>query len=268
MTCPIPSYIPSPNWDIPFPSPSVSLGHLIKNYKDPESLIPSSTAPPIPASSISVSHKASWHTTLEEIKASHLGVWASFLQLLLVVPALGKVEVGLDLVRSRAEEHRFKTLETHFFIPEPGYIQQALADPGVQAFLEATGKRKPLYMITGIKVARGPEVSKEIVTEIGIEAGVEADLSAVTMAPVTVGTGVGWQRGKKVDVGFAGGSDYIFAYRLIKIKLRRKGVVSERFAKGAVFSMDEEEEQCEDKEEFEAEDFDGGLGVLDTALSS
>jgi hypothetical protein len=137
-----------------------------------------------------------------------LGVWAVFLQLLLVIQPLGTAEVGLNLVRSKAEEHRFEIVETHSFIPDAEYIPQALADPGVQVFLEATGKRKPLYMITGLKVARGPEVNKERVTEVGIDAGVEADLSAVTMVRVTVDTGARWQRGKRVDVGFAGGNDY------------------------------------------------------------
>ncbi|KAK5656656.1 hypothetical protein OQA88_4636 [Cercophora sp. LCS_1] len=266
MTSPIPSYIPSPNWDIPFPSPSVSLGRLIKNYKDPESLIPSSTIRPIPPSAINISHKKSWHTTMEEIKAGHLGVWASFLQILLVIPPVGTAEVGLEVVRSKAEEHRFETLETHSFIPDPEYIRQAIADPGAQAFFEATGRRKPVYMITGIKVARGADVNRETATKIGVEAGIEADLTAVTMVPVTPGTGVGWQRGKRVAVGFAGGSDYVFAYRLIKIKLKRKGVVSERFAKGAVFGLDDELEDSEG-EDFDVEEYDGGLGVLDDTVS-
>jgi hypothetical protein len=52
----------------------------------------------------------------------------------------------------------------------------------------------------------------------------------------------------------------ITVYRLIKIKVKRKGLVSEHFAKGAAFGMDEEREESENKEELDIEPYDGGLG--------
>ncbi|KAK1965188.1 hypothetical protein LY78DRAFT_693624 [Colletotrichum sublineola] len=143
-----PTYIPSPNWDIPFDSDLVVLGRLIKDPKNPQSEVPGSRADPIAPPTVYEEEKTDWETTSERTRSGKIGLWTKCLQV---------VEGGLSLgqLKSSLETHRFTTLETKYFLPEDDYLAQALEDAGVQAYFEVHNWRKPVYLITGIKIVRG-----------------------------------------------------------------------------------------------------------------
>ncbi|KDN64031.1 hypothetical protein CSUB01_02594 [Colletotrichum sublineola] len=143
-----PTYIPSPNWDILFDSDLVVLGRLIKDPKNPQSKVPGSRADPIAPPTVYEEEKTDWETTSERTRSGKIGLWTKCLQV---------VEGGLSLgqLKSSLETHRFTTLETKYFLPEDDYLAQALEDAGVQAYFEVHNWRKPVYLITGIKIVRG-----------------------------------------------------------------------------------------------------------------
>ncbi|KAJ4315294.1 hypothetical protein N0V84_008450 [Fusarium piperis] len=73
MSSKTPTYIPSPNWDIPADSDIVVLGRLIKDPKNPESQVPGS-AYPTPLPKIYEGEKTDWQTTLDQLRSGTIGI--------------------------------------------------------------------------------------------------------------------------------------------------------------------------------------------------
>lgn len=228
-----PTYIPSPNWDIPADSDIVVLGRLIKDAKNPESKIPKSSSSPIPPPKIHEGEKTDWRTNLERVHSGKIGIWAKCLQ------AIGG-QLSFTQLQSAAEDHEFDVLETKYFLPDDDYLAQAVNDPGVQAYFQVCNWRKPVYLITGIKIARGSKVTSEKNTERSAQAEIKVDATGLGV-PVEVGPEAAWESKKKSGISFAGSTDYIFAYQLMRIKPKRKGAGSknESYVRGAVFDKEE-----------------------------
>lgn len=143
MSSTTPTYIPSPNWDIPADSEMVVLGRLIKDPKSPESKIPKSSSDPIPPPKIYEGEKTDWQTNLERVHSGKIGIWAKCLQVI-------GGQLSFTQLQSAAEDHEFDILETKYFLPDDDYLAQAINDPGVQAYFQVCNWRKPVYLITGI----------------------------------------------------------------------------------------------------------------------
>ncbi|KAH6957763.1 hypothetical protein BKA56DRAFT_662796 [Ilyonectria sp. MPI-CAGE-AT-0026] len=111
MSSQIPTYIPSPNWDIPFDSNIVVFGRLIKDPKNPQSKIPKSSADPIPPPKIYEGEKTDWQTTLEQMRSGRIGLWANCLQSISGQLSFSKLKSGMG-------DHKFTSLETKYFVPD------------------------------------------------------------------------------------------------------------------------------------------------------
>ncbi|KAF7517072.1 hypothetical protein G7054_g13927 [Neopestalotiopsis clavispora] len=230
-----PTYIPTPNWDIPANSDLVVLGRLIKDPKDPQSKIPESGVSPILASAIYQGEKTDWETTLEKMHSGTIGLWAKCMQL---------VGGGLSFnqVKSSMENHRFSVLETKYFLPGDEYLSRALEDPGTRAYLQVHNWRKPVYLITGIKTARGASVRTDQKTSRSTRIELKADATTVG-ANVEMGPEANWDLGKKSDISYGGSTDYIFAYQLMRIMPKKKGSTfkTNKFVHGALYEKQEDE---------------------------
>lgn len=228
-----PTYIPSPNWDINADSDIVVLGRLIKDPHEPESKL---RAFPITPSTIYEGKKTDWQTTLDEIRSAKIGLWAKCMQYL-------EGGVSFSKIKSKLENHKFDTLETTYFLPEDEYFDRILGDLDVQAYFEVTGRRKPIYLITGLKIARGASASTETSTEMSTQAELKFD-GTTSAIPINVGPEIGHDSKTARGISYSGSTDYIFAYRLTRIKPRRRGEGSKikTFVKGAAFGSDKEEE--------------------------
>jgi hypothetical protein len=95
-------------------------------------------------------------------------------------------EFNLSALKSSLENHKFEFLETQYFLPDEidGYMDESIFDDYVQAYFEVA--KKPVYMITGLKIARGSVVESTVKKEVGGDGKVGVDLTAVG-APVTLG---------------------------------------------------------------------------------
>lgn len=254
-----PTYIPSPNWDIPANDELVVLGRLIKDPTNPHSKIARSGVGAIPPSAIREKQDENFETTFEQVCSGSLGVWAKCLLL---------VQCGSDLkqVRSSAERHKFKVLETRYFVPDEEYLERALGDPGVQAFLHVKNWRAPVYMITGIKIARGASVSAESSSGRSARAELKVDGTGAGV-PVEVGPEAGWGSGSKRGISFTGSTDYIFAYQLTRMKPKKRSGTSENksYVKGAVFGTGEDggADEASVLDKFDIEEETGGQGIRD-----
>ncbi|KAK2032676.1 hypothetical protein LX32DRAFT_635984 [Colletotrichum zoysiae] len=258
MSSGTPTYLPSPNWDIPANSNIVVLGRLIKDPKNPQSKVPRSSDDPIPPPKIYEGEKTDWQTTVERTRSGSIGLWAKCLQFI-------GGQLSFSQLKSAMEEHRFANLETKYFLPDDDYLAQALEDAGVQAYFHVNNHRKPVYLITGIKIARGASVSTQDSTERLVQADVKADATSVG-APVEVGPETSWESTKKRGVSYCGSTDYIFAYQLTRMKPKKGGKASKNqsYAKGALYGKYEEGDVTEVKfrDAFEIGE-EASLGFLD-----
>ncbi|RSL95713.1 hypothetical protein CDV31_013771 [Fusarium ambrosium] len=254
-----PTYIPSPNWDIPVDSDIVVLGRLIKDPNNPQSKIAKSGVTPIPPPAPYEGKKTDWQTTLEQIRSGRIGLWAKCVQF---------IEGGLSFgqLKSSLENHRFDVLETKYFLPDDDYFAQVLEDTGVKAYLHVHNWRKPVYLITGIKIARGASVSTENSTGRSAQAELKVDATSVG-APVDVGPEATWESEKKRGISYGGSTDYIFAYQLTRMTPKRGGKDSrnESYVKGAVYGKGEVggAEELKVRDVFDIEE-EVGRGFSDT----
>lgn len=84
-------------------------------------------------------------------------------------------QLSFTQLQSAAEDHEFDTLETKYFLPDDEYLTKSVNDPGVQAYFQVYNWRKPVYLITGIKIARGSKVTSERNTERSAQAEIKVD---------------------------------------------------------------------------------------------
>ncbi|KAG6359196.1 hypothetical protein INS49_012716 [Diaporthe citri] len=261
-----PTYIPSPNWDIHADSDIVVLGRLIKDPYEPESKL---RAFPIAPSTIYEGKKTDWQTTLDEIRSAKIGLWAQCMQYL-------EGGVSFSIIKSKLENHKFDTLETTYFLPDDEYFDRVLSDLDVQAYFEVTGRRKPVYLITGLKIARGASASTETSTEKSTQAELKFDGTSSAI-PINMGDEIDHDLKTTRGVSYSGSTDYIFAYRLTRIKPSRWGDGSKNkaFVKGAAFGSDEEEDVTDikardafDLEEVSLGDDDINEAFLDTVVQA
>ncbi|RSL41638.1 hypothetical protein CEP54_015752 [Fusarium duplospermum] len=259
MSAYTPTYIPSPNWDIPADSDMVVLGRLIKDPENPQGKIPKSSVVPIPPPAPYDGIKTDWQTTLEQVRSGRIGLWAKCMQF---------IEGGLSFsqLKSSLENHSFTILETKYFLPDDDYFAKVLEDAGVQAYLEVHNWRKPVYLITGVKIARGASVSTENSTERSAQGELKVDATSVG-APVDAGPEASWDSQKKKSISYGGSTDYIFAYQLTRMTLKKGGKEpkNQGYVKGAVYEKGEERdaEEVKARDAFDIEEL-VSLGFLDT----
>lgn len=126
---------------------------------------------------------------------------------------------------------QFEELETQFFEPELEYVQASVA--GVAKWVKAN-PRKSVYMVTGVKIARGAQHLTAHAKGIDFDFKPGVDAMPFVGVPISGGPLVGAGRKRGEMTWFSDSSDFVFAYRLRRIIIKRQGVgKSKEFIKGA-----------------------------------
>lgn len=193
------NYFLSPRFDISASDDMVVLGRIIVDPQNPESGIPGYGIVTVPQSAIYKSEVSGWQWSMEQAHSGTFGRWAKFKEVLSVASS-GKPKSSSDTKMVSAS-----TLETIYILPDDYYIAQAIETPAFQKYLEAHEWRRPAYMITGIKIAKGATIGEDDHTRtsqlddanIGNTAGPEVAVSQHKTSP-TLG-------------------DILFAYSLTRI---------------------------------------------------
>ncbi|GME56730.1 Carbohydrate-binding-like protein [Neofusicoccum parvum] len=173
-------------------------------------------------------------------RAARLGLWAQFLA------SVGG-GVGAERGCDASAEYAMAALRTVCYKEEPGEeeIRARVAAPRVRRAMRAGGLRaRPVYMVTGVKIAEGLVVATERVVRRG--GGVGA--AAPVVEGVSVGVDGALEREEAERDEFRVGDDVVFAYQLLEIGLkgwREKTVRVNEFRPKACFLGDEEEEESD-----------------------
>ena len=132
-------------------------------------------------------------------------------------------------------------------------------------FLEKSRYRKPVYIITGLKTAKGVQAKTLSTRSAGT--GLKAEANGLLLAdPVTVGPTVSGDRTGSQSMAWESGSDFVFAFRVRKVVVKKKtgGVkADENYIRGAM--LDKESDPGSDELGFEVV-FDGEVDVVGEGL--
>lgn len=222
------TYFATPNFSYA-PDGLIKLGQLISDPKTPGMPI---CEPHQPIPEVHPSYFDDWEKERTRAVSGSAGCFAQFL-----AAALG---LGGDLAGNFAKESgtllKFRRLET--FLIDPGkYVIDSMEASAVQAHLRQNPKISSLFMITGVRIARGAECTTKSAHHFGGDAILSADLTALGV-PLSVGP-KGSLNTQAVDrEAFGASSDFVFAYSLRRISIRKKTgqITSEEYTKGAVYS--------------------------------
>jgi len=202
------TYFLCPHFD--YPASSIKLGHIIPSPSDPSNALNLDEVVPTNSLKIFESIKTGYKLELSQLKRGPVGILETYLQ----VFGFGSDVSHRD---NREDLFQFDELATTWFHPDEDYLSKSIQAEGVQRFLEASRFRKPIYMVTGVKVVKGAHstASKKSRGHIG---DVHVDLASFG-APVVVGPGIEVASSWEESRSFEGSSDFVFAFQLNELKV-------------------------------------------------
>jgi hypothetical protein len=202
-----PTYMLAPNWTFR-PGGPIALGNIVVDPFKPHRVL-TKPDPSKPLPSTETTTDENWKLHFGKNRNLNLSLWAEFLQ------NIG-VNVGTDHDKDKNTDYTMKFLETVYFSNEPSIeeIQERVEDPKVRKLMRLDSiLSKPVYMITGLKIAKGFTLSVEQSSRHSGNVGGSAPVAA----QVSIGAGVGGSVETSRSDGFQSVNDIIFAYQLLKI---------------------------------------------------
>jgi hypothetical protein len=262
MSNPAKTYFLAPNFDItPPPTGLLFLGSIITDPRNPTRSLTKEDRVPIPSPDTSIHQglKLNWFVSRAQVREGKIGIWTTFLAAILGIG----VDVEISRSLETAEIYRCKRLETQYFQPEDAYIYEALQVPRVKSYLEKSWFCKPVYMITGLKFARGATAESGEKRSNGGKVNVGVDGTPVGIL-LGGGPKLEGKVGNNKRIGWEGSSDFVFAYQLIRIKSRKNGTFTEKdYNKGALYNADDEYDIDRAKEKNSGEELHREWEVVD-----
>ncbi|KAF5556773.1 transcriptional activator of proteases prtT [Fusarium napiforme] len=198
-------YIRAPNLDYE-PNKAIRLGHIWKHPMDPGSFC----GPPLPIPEdmeTNYTFKAPWYIGKGRANSGSLGIWASFLQAVGVT-----AESNFDWNNAKDMSHTCERLDTYSIEPTDDYVKESVK--AVAA--EAVKRRERLFMVTGVKIARGAvgSISSSRRVGGGAKVGFGGESSGV---PFDGGPQFNISRDIYDEETYGESSDFVFAYRVRRI---------------------------------------------------
>lgn len=224
------TYFLSPNLD--YPPSSISLGSIWSDPGDPGSCINRDGPLPFPSNMpIEKSWKTDWDNERDRQRKGLIGIWARFLQ---VVGMDAEASVTWD--RIKASAYKFDRLDTEFVEPTAKYVKESVLSDSIAQYIITNDFKKPVYMVTGVKIARGADVALAKSKEAGthMRAGVDGTPGGI---PGRAGPEVTISSKDSEKTSFGGSSDFVFAYRLRKIFYEKGQVRNTEYNKGALYGV-------------------------------
>jgi hypothetical protein len=225
------------------PDGYIALGSFIGDPFEPEHPLaqePSGLPLPLPPDiHIESAVKEDWEDVKKRRQAGRAGVWASWLQ------SVGLDDLGGDFDVKHEQAYKFGRLEINWFVPSPSFIRDRMEVESVAKYVGEAFLAPDIFIITAVMIARDPEVQQSNNRSWAIRTSAGAYLTAAGVPGVQVGADIGFSsiRANKTKSGAS--TDFVFAYRLSKIKYSRKNtpegdrmVREKAFGKGAAFSND------------------------------
>lgn len=258
----VPFFFYAPTWDFP-PDGPIKLGNVLASLKTPE--MPLHTTPLLIEDEALSTEKHEVEISTEKLREGKFSIITKFLSFLgvgvdacaggstrfvpLPVQAPGFERTMLcNRVCSSGETFSLESIQTTQFFPREQYFRRCVEAAGVRRFLEKSRYRKPVYIITGLKVVKGARAKNFKASSLEGELGINVDATVWTGGgiPVAGGPGVSGTVSRKQGTSWEGSSDFVLAYRVQKLKISRTGAISraEDYKTGAMLGNDVEEKEA------------------------
>lgn len=204
------TYFVAPNFDVhPPPDGPIKLGQIISAPDEP-TLDPINRRDQIAAPDIfPPSIKKGFSSTSQKLLSGGLGLWAQ------VAASIG-LNISLGFDGSEDVEITIEELETSYFNPSPEYVERVVALPEVQQYVTTSDFKVPVYMVTGMKIARGASIKTGTEHSFQGTAAVEVPGDAIRLGPEAR-----FARSKTAQECFADSSDFVLAFRVQRIRFKK-----------------------------------------------
>lgn len=229
----IKTYFLCPTSDFIHPPPTgpIFLGSLIRSTSAPQFSLNKANVVPLADEMPSVV-ETDWKKTVSAETALGMGIYAQFLQLATGGLGLGP-EVDVEHSRRRTNMFEFDSVTTVSFEPTSEYVEEAVKAPAVQAWLKEPKQRfspvVSLYLITGMKIVKGAKIRYVTSSSSAITGNIGIDAAPVGMS---FGPKGHWNRTNEDETEFNRASEFVFAFRVKRIRFGRKLKV-EDYTRGA-----------------------------------
>ncbi|CAG9943830.1 unnamed protein product [Clonostachys rosea f. rosea IK726] len=222
------TYIPIPNFSTPPPADGpLDLGHILHD------LTYSSIAAPLNKEGhvaipdrLQPDKKEGFNLSRKELLSGEFGIFAKFLAMFGV-----GAEAPSSYRKSADDILTVDALETITFSPQREYIEKSMSDHRVKSRMMACQYREPVFMVTGMKMARGASLQSNLHEVDGKSPfGFCSPQGAWGVDIPFVGSGdAGNHAGKSLDSS----TDFILALRLKKIFYREGKMLTKEYHKVA-----------------------------------
>lgn len=230
-----PTYVLAPNFTY-HPNTSICLGDIVQYPDDPTK--PLSTVPESERQPITTHFDYDNELSNQSILSLRGSIWANFLE-------KASAKIGGGTSDEILTKYTIRRLETIYFTKQPTDEEAAdrVKEKKVKAAVNAgILMKKPVFMITGLKVARG----MQLLSSVGATTNADAKLEVSVTADEGIGADAAYSRGQKAGQKHRAGQDIIFAYQLHSITHRRKGVDISIFKAPAAFLNNDKKEEGQD----------------------
>lgn len=110
----------------------------------------------------------------------------------------------------------------------------------MQRYLEKSRYRKPVYIITGLKTATGAAVKTNKRSASASKAGIEVEIpGSGGVLPWGTQPEISTKQEAKDKMSWEDHSDFVFAYRVSKVWVKKGSIQEQDFTKGAMFEREE-----------------------------
>lgn len=248
-----PTYLLAPNFTFK-PSGPIRLGNIIADPLRPHRILTSVDGEALddPHRYPHVERVTEFSRMVARGKGSDvsMAVWARFLQV------AGGGMSGERATRVSAE-YTMESLVTEYFVqdPEPVEIAARVAQPRVRDIMSGTrfSRAQPVYMINGVKIAKGLAARREVAQRVSVSVDGEATLTPAGEASLGVRAGGGVDADERDE--WTAGEDIVFAYQLLKIAFKGWGAkkrldVDEFVPKSAILGQDDDDSDVDHDEQY------------------
>ncbi|KAH6866840.1 hypothetical protein BKA58DRAFT_460717 [Alternaria rosae] len=262
MATPKPTYFLTP----PRPSPPdgpIRLGAIIPSPSQPDEPLHLPSLPSQTDTSTFTEHN--WSGTFSKSTSTTFGIWTSFLECVLGIGA----DISISNDKSTQQTWKVEKMTTQTFRPSRSFLEDVVRHEDVRDYITQHRFREKIYIITGVMIASSTTLSRERLQEKGVYVHAGVDATAWSGVPISVGPEGNWKRKSETSEQSTRAEDFVFAYRIREVKVRRKGgVKSDRlFDKGALFDT-QVRRKVEDKGEVMVDGLGEEPDVDDVELES
>ena len=249
-----PTYHLPPNFSTPPPPTGpFHLGTVVRNFERREQMRPlnqnAESRLSIPKEEIYLDHKGAFEATRAQLKSGVLGLWAKFIG----IDGIG-AEASISAERSDNDTYKFAGVDTEYFFPSARYVSQCMELSDVQDYLKGYNYKKPVYLITGLKVAKGASVRLEEGTKVSAKA--EIGLNNPGGTNIQAGPKAEGTVENSTMFAFKESSDIVVGIQCLKLYYKtpwlsgEKKLKEELYTSGATFVSDEGHKQQQSTENY------------------